>query len=255
MKVAQVSYSDINGGAARAAYRSHHALCRHGVDSRMYVSSASAGDWTVQTPAGRWMNRISRYRQPLAGLLTKLLRTENRTLHSPAIFSSRWPQLLSNLDADVIHLHWVAAEMMSVADIGRLREPVVWTLHDMWGFCGAEHYTEEFRWRDGYTRPNRPAYESGFDLNRWTWQRKLKHWQRPMHIVASSRWMADCVRHSAIMHDWPVSVVPNPIDTETWQPIDKMLARRILSLSVEVAPWFFLARWVAHVILERDSIC
>jgi glycosyltransferase involved in cell wall biosynthesis len=233
MKVAQVSYSDINGGAARAAYRSHHALCWHGVDSRMYVSSASAGDWTVQTPAGRWMNRISRYRQPLAGLLTKLLRTENRTLHSPAIFSSRWPQLLSNLDADVIHLHWVAAEMMSVADIGRLREPVVWTLHDMWGFCGAEHYTEEFRWRDGYTRPNRPAYESGFDLNRWTWQRKLKHWQRPMHIVASSRWMADCVRHSAIMHDWPVSVVPNPIDTETWQPIDKMLARRILSLSVE----------------------
>lgn len=246
MKVAQVSFCDINGGAARAAYRIHHALRRHGVDSHMYVSSASSGDWTVQTPGGRWINWISKFRQPLGGLLTKLLRTENRTLHSPAILPSRWPQWLNQSDADVIHLHWVAAEMMSVTDIGRLRKPVVWTLHDMWGFCGAEHVTEEFRWRDGYTRQNRPAYESGFDLNRWTWQRKLKHWRRPMHIVAPSRWLADCVRHSTIMHDWPVSVVPNPIDTEVWQPIDKALARRILRLPAEVPLLLFGAMGGTH---------
>jgi len=56
MKVVQVNYSDIDGGAARAAYRIHHALRRHGVDSRMHVSCASAGDWTVQTLGGRWTN-------------------------------------------------------------------------------------------------------------------------------------------------------------------------------------------------------
>ncbi len=123
---------------------------------------------------------------------------------------------------------------MSIADIGKLRKPVVWTLHDMWGFCGAEHYTEEYRWRDGYKRQNRPAYESGFDLNRWTWQRKLKHWRRPMHIVASSRWLADCVSHSALMHDWPMTLIPYAIDTEMWRPIDRTLARRILCLPLEV---------------------
>lgn len=233
MKVAQVNFWDNFGGAARAAYRIHHALRRHGVDSRMYVSSAGAGDWTVQTPDGRWLNLMSKFRQPLAGLLTKALRTENRILHSPAILPSRWPQRLNQSGADVIHLHWVAAEMMSIADIGRLRGSVVWTLHDMWGFCGAEHLTEEFRWRDGYTRHNRPTYESGFDLNRWTWLRKLKHWRRPMHIVVPSRWLAECARKSVIMRNWPVSVVPNPIDTETWRPIDKELARKILCLPVE----------------------
>lgn len=233
MKVAQVSFSDISGGAAQAAYRIHHALRRHGVDSRMYVNSASAGDWTVQTPYVRGKETIDALRHGLGASLTKTLHTENQILHSPAILPSRWPQRLNQLDVDVIHLHWVAAEMMSIADIGRLRGPVVWTLHDMWGFCGAEHLTEEFRWRDGYTRHNRPAYESGFDLNRWTWQQKLKFWRRPIYIVAPSRWLADCVRHSAIMHDWPVSVVPNPIDTEVWQPIDKMLARRILRLPIE----------------------
>jgi glycosyltransferase involved in cell wall biosynthesis len=38
--------------------------------------------------------------------------------------------------------------MMSIADIGRLTKPVVWTLHDMWAFCGAEHYTDELRYRE-----------------------------------------------------------------------------------------------------------
>lgn len=241
MKVAQVNFRDILGGAARAAYRIHRALLQYGVDSRMHVSGATSGDWTVQAPDSRWMNGISKIRQPLVGLLVNTLHTENRVLHSPAILPSCWPRRLNRLDTDVIHLHWVAAEMMSVADIGRLHAPVVWTLHDMWGICGAEHFTEDFRWRDGYTQHNRPVYESGFDLNRWTWQRKLKLWRRPMHIVTPSRWLADCVRHSAIMQDWPVSVVPNAIDTEAWQPIDKRISRRILHLPEDCPLLLFAA--------------
>lgn len=88
MKVVQVNYSDIDGGAGRAAYRIHHALRRYGVDSRMYVSSASAGDWTVQTIGGRWTKQFSKFRQPLAGLLTKAFGTENRFFFHPP-FSPR----------------------------------------------------------------------------------------------------------------------------------------------------------------------
>src|ERR1700731_2847045 len=130
MKVAQVNFMDTIGGAARAAYRIHHALRRHGVDSQMYVSRASAGDWTVQIPDAGWMNRLRKLRLPLADLLTNTLNTENRTLHSPAILPSHWPKRLNKFDVDIVHLHWVAAEMMSIADIGRLRGPAVWTLHD-----------------------------------------------------------------------------------------------------------------------------
>lgn len=246
MKVVHVNYSDIVGGAARAAYRIHHALRRHGVDSQMLVNRASAGDWTVQTPEGGWMSRMSKVRPTLGASLNNFLHTENKVLHSPAILPSHWPQLLNHSDANVIHLHWLAMEMMSIADIGKLRKPVVWTLHDMWGFCGAEHFTEEFRWREGYGRHNRPAYESGFDLNRWTWQRKLKHWRHPIHIVASSRWIADCVSQSALMRDWPVTLIPYAIDTEAWKPVDKKLARRILHLPVEAPLLLFGAVGGTH---------
>jgi glycosyltransferase involved in cell wall biosynthesis len=77
---------------------------------------------------------------------------------------------------------------------------------------------------------NRPNYESGFDLNKFTWQRKQKHWKRPIHIVTPSCWLANCVKQSALMRDWPVFIVPNAIDTDQWQPINQRVARRLMRL-------------------------
>lgn len=235
MHVTHLNHSDINGGAARAAYRIHHALREAHVDSQMWVDVASSGDWTVQGPATKLRKGLAKVRPILGGLAFKpVFKTENTVLHSSAILPSGRVRSLNSSHADLLHLHWVQGEMLSVADIGHLRKPVVWTLHDMWAFCGAEHYTEEFRFRGGYLKGNRPAYESGFDLNRWSWQRKRKHWQRPMHIVTPSRWLAQCVRESALMRDWPVAVVPNCLDTSRWKPLDKSLARDLLGLPKDV---------------------
>ncbi|WP_186491468.1 glycosyltransferase family 4 protein [Synechococcus sp. BIOS-U3-1] len=230
MKIFHLNHSDINGGAARAAYRIHHALHNSGIDSRMLVNVAASGDWSVQGPTSKRSKAIGRVRHQLVTPLRQLLHTENPILHSPSLVPSGWPDRLNVSDADVVHLHWVQNEMLSITDIARIRKPIVWTLHDMWAFCGAEHYTTDHRWRDGYRSDNRPDHESGFDLNRTTWQRKRKHWRRPLQIVCPSQWLADCVHASALMADWPVAVVPYPVDTNRWQPIEQRLARHLLEL-------------------------
>lgn len=233
MKIAQVSYLDRTGGAFQATNRIHQALRQSGVDSRMYVVRASAGDWTVEACPSRWGRGGDHLRARFGMVLSKTLRTENRNLQSVGYLPSRWPRLLNRSDTDVFHLHWIGNEMMSVADVARLRGPVVWTLHDMWAFCGAEHYAEDFRWRDGYSKNNREEGESGFDLNRWVWRRKMKHWRQPINIVAPSMWMADCARQSMIMRDWPITVIPNAIDTDVWRPVEKICARTILGLPAD----------------------
>ncbi|MDB9541457.1 glycosyltransferase family 4 protein [Anabaenopsis tanganyikae CS-531] len=234
MKIIHISHSDIQGGAARAAYRIHQALRLHGLDSTMAVNVATSGDWTVQSHKTKLAKGLARLRPQLGSLPRQWLRTDNPILHSPAIIPSTWSDRLNCTDADVLHLHWVNGEMLSIPDITKLGKPVVWTLHDMWAFCGAEHYTEEFRWCQGYWKDNRPSYESGFDLNRWTWNRKRKHWQKPLQIVTPSQWLADCVTKSALMADWPVRVVPNTINTDIWQPFEKNLARKLLHLPLDV---------------------
>lgn len=233
MRVTHLSTADSNGGAARAAYRIHKALQETGIQSEMVVNEASSGDWSVKGPAGKLGKASSRLRRHLAAPLKALLHTENPVLHTPALVPSGWPGKLNATDADVVHLHGVHDEMLSIADIGRIGKPVVWTLHDMWGFCGAEHYSEDGRWREGYWPGNRPPHESGFDLNRWTWLRKRKHWRRPLSIVTPSRWLADCASSSMLMRDWPVTVVPNCLDTERWQPLSQPLARQLLGLPEE----------------------
>lgn len=234
LKARLISHTDVHGGAARATYRIHQSLRQHGVDSLMEVSVAGVGDWTVQTPFGKWRRALNRLRAPCGALFNKVLRTENRILHSTGILPSSWPEHLNGSDADIIHLNWVGAEMMSISDIGALEKPLVWTLHDMWAFCGAEHVTLDERWREGYRADNRPRHERGFDLNRWTWARKIRAWKRPIHIVTPSYWMAQCVRRSALMGEWPVSVIPNTVDTDVWLPVDKAMARKLLQLPADV---------------------
>ena len=200
----------------------------------MWVNVASSGDWTVRGLDTKLEKAFARLKPTLVRPLIKTLKTANPIIHSSAILSSAWVKKINASDADVIHLHWVAGEMLSIADIGKIQKPIVWTLHDMWVFCGAEHYTEEFRWQDGYKCGNRPAYESGFDLNRWVWERKRKHWKSPIQIVAPSLWLADCARESALIHGWPVNMISYPIDIELWKPIERNLARDLLGLPPDV---------------------
>jgi glycosyltransferase involved in cell wall biosynthesis len=235
LKVINLNCSDISGGAARAAHRIHHALRGIGVDSRMWVREKENDDWTTEKLiATAQQRRWTKLGSKIGRLVRGLLATENPVLHSPAVLKSPWLTKINGCDADLVHLHWVNGEMLSIGDIGSIRKPGVWTLHDMWAFCGAEHYTTDFRWRDGYAEHNRPNYEKGCDINRWVWKRKLRSWKRPIQIVTPSHWLGDCVRQSALMHDWPISVIPNPIDTDIWQPVAKPTARALLGLPVDV---------------------
>jgi glycosyltransferase involved in cell wall biosynthesis len=234
LKVFQLSYSDSSGGAARAAYRIHQSLRAAGTDSIFIAKSTFVKDWPIQGTKGSAIKIATQAAPRLAALMTRSLRTENQIVHSPAIFPSSRVRMLNASESDVLHLHWVQGEMLSIADIGRLTKPLVWTLHDMWAFCGAEHYTEDFRWQDGYRKDNRPSYESGIDLNRWVWNRKRTHWPDPIQIITPSRWLAKCVKTSYLMQGWPVQVIPNTLDTERWKPVERNLARDLLGLPRDV---------------------
>jgi len=254
LNILHVNASDISGGAARAAYRIHRSLvdhgAPHGLRSQMRVISNLADDPTVIAgwPASglSFADRLdrkfgNRFRSP-----------EGFHSGNPIIVSIAWPPtgLGRELEQrhqqgllDLVHFHWLGDRTLSIEEIGRLSMPLVWTLHDQWAFCGAEHYTSpplpgeiassDERFAVAYSTTSRPAHEAGPDLNRRTWLRKHRAWGKPIYIVCPSRWLADCARRSTLMADWPITVIPNPIALNVWAPCDQAQPRALLGLPAE----------------------
>ncbi|EGM69250.1 glycosyltransferase [Shewanella sp. HN-41] len=233
MRILHICYSDLDGGAARAAFRLHQAQRSLGLDSHMLVINKCSDDPFVHTVSGmrRLLIKLS---AALSRYIVRLQKSPNWVHHSLNLLPSGLLRDVDKLAPDVVNLHWLGGEMLSVGEIGRISQPVVWTLHDMWAFSGAEHYDDDKpsqRYKMGYSRDSRNELHSGLDLDRWTFMRKQKAWAgKSFQIVTPSHWLADCVRQSTLFAGLPVTVTSNCIDHNVYRPLPRELAREALGL-------------------------
>ena len=140
MKIIHLSRSDISGGASRAAYRIHNMLIKNGISSSMWVDLKKSKDKTVLGPDSKLKKFINNNKQHLRFPINKILKSNLFGMHSPSILSSKWLKKINKSDADIVHLHWIQGEMLSIKEISEIKKPVVWSFYDMWPFCGCEHY-------------------------------------------------------------------------------------------------------------------
>lgn len=247
-RILHLSTYDANGGAARAAYALHRAMVAEGVDSTMQVAVKTVDDPTVQGPPPSRFGKFARA-QFADRQLWKLQKSPRKTWRSPARFSTITADEINRSSYDVINLHWVTDGFLSIKEIGKIKKPIVWSLYDMWPFAGTEHYGADepnARWRWGYSKANRPADESGFDLDRSTWELKSKLWTKPMTVVPASSWLEESVQSSALMRHWPITRIPHVVDCDVFAPMDMNEARTKLGLPIGVPLILFLASAGIH---------
>jgi len=226
-----ISTSDIEGGAARAAYRLHRALVNSGVPSRFAVATKRSDDTSVieLRDHSNWLWKRLRIRMEYLPLTFE---TASAGMRSPAWVGSVSAKEIAKHPHSLVNLHWICGAGVSIEQIGKIKSPVVMTLHDMWSFSGTEHYSDEEResgWRNGFSKTD-GHYSS---VDQWTWKRKQGNWGNIRHAVAPSNWMAQCARQSKLMRDWKISVIPNPVDLSVYRPIEKQLARELLGIPLD----------------------
>lgn len=234
MKVLIVNTSDIEGGAARAAYRLHKALLTKGVDSQMLVQSKSSDDFTVLGPQTKFQKAMSKLRPTLDSIPVRRYPDRTKTLFSPSwVPFAGLVDKINALNPDVVHLHWIAGGMMRIEDLAKINAPIVWSLHDMWAFTGGCHYDEECA---SYQKQCGACPVLGSDkdkdLSRKVWLRKQACFARlpNMTIIGMSKWLAECAASSSLFKNNPVVNLPNPIDTQTFAPFEQTEARKLFNL-------------------------
>jgi glycosyltransferase involved in cell wall biosynthesis len=228
MKVASFTYTDGMSGAGIAALRLHRALRESGIDSRYFVLRKRSTHRDVEEISGPAGRRANGARRLVAGAILRGTGGEMPGTLSANFFPSGLHRRLGRMGADVIHLHWVGFESMRIEEIARLPRPVVWTLHDEWFYEGIDHYSLA---GSAEASPDADSSRARQILDRSVRRRKAAAWKRLQPLVAApSRWLAEKTRASGLVAEDRIRVIPNPIPTNTFRPIDRAHARRVLGL-------------------------
>jgi glycosyltransferase involved in cell wall biosynthesis len=139
--------------------------------------------------------------------------------------------------ADVLHLHNLHGEYLSILalPLWGLDKPIVWTLHDAWPLTGNCAYPRECtRWLRACGRcPQLGLYPMpAVDRSRfYRWLKPRVAAAAHPVLLPSSYWLAEQVRRVPQMSRLPLEVIPNPVATEVFAPVnDRAAARRAFGL-------------------------
>ncbi len=243
MNTLLLSTSDIEGGAARAAYRLHQSLRIIGVNSQMLVRSK----FSVDRAAIAHKTTLAKLAPSLNSLPLKLYPKRDSALFSPQWFPDGIAPKVAQLAPDIISLHWICNGYLQIETLAKFNKPLVWTIHDMWAFTGGCHYSQQC---DRYTASCGvcPQLKSNKkrDLSQSVWQRKQQAWKNlNLTIVSPSNWLAQCAKESSLFKDLRVEVIPYGLDIEKYKPIARNVARTLLNLPQDKQIVLFGAAGVA----------
>ena len=272
MNILHIGTSDISGGAAKASWRLHKALLSKGHDSKMLVGIKKSESHDVnQFPSNqgfsyRMVNSIS-WRLGLQYLIYPWARE---------FFDHPWYK-----KADIINLHNIRGGFFSHTLLPKIKQPIVWTLHDPWpmtGHCGypeMNKYLQKHRyqwdskikksrtfadllgcekWKTGCGRcPNLKDYpEIGLDTTRFLWKKKKEIYRTSrITFIGPSQWMVDHAFQSPLTQRHPIRKIPYGINTENFYPCEKQAVRKALSWPMEKKIILFVS---ADVNNERKGL-
>lgn len=195
-------YAEQNGAECRIAYG--RGLCRE----PGCIKIANQADFYLHTALSRLTDRQGFYSKAATGQLVRAILAEK---------------------PDVIHLHNIHGYYLNLPLLFQfLKEydhPVVWTLHDCWAFtghCAYFSYAGCSKWQTGCSHcPQKGAYPASklADASKKNYLQKKQLFTglNRVTLVTPSNWLAQLTRQS-FLKGYPVQVVPNGIDLNTFRP-------------------------------------
>ncbi len=243
MKIVTLSSKDIYGGAAKVAYRIHKSLLKQGVENLFVVNNKKSKDDEVIT-ASSLQPPKSELRRLIERFILKR-KEKDRIRKWDVHLSTRLDKVymdleisllgnaLEKLDFDLIQLHWVGESFVNFTEFENIKQPVVWTLHDCFAFTGICTYFEscdKYLTHCGDCPQLRSGYEKDYSYT--IFEQKLARYKNiDFHIVCPSNWLAESARKSTLLGSYPITVIPNGVDTGFFFPIPKKDAKNALGIA------------------------
>lgn len=235
MKILHLISQD-SGGAGRAALRLHQSLLSKNIDSIVLTQQKTTDKVAVHRLAKtNFQKIIEKIRPALSVIFLLPYPKRHKDIFSPNPPSnSLLIKTISSIKPDIIHLHWINNGFFNIADLAKIKIPIVWTLHDANTYTGGCHVVPNGcdKFKSHCQKCPMLASNFKYDLSYFVFRKKSKIYPKlNLTINALSKWIKSCSRESALLKDKKIINLPNPIDTKIYHPIDKIIAKKILDLS------------------------
>ncbi len=230
MKVLILSTFGNYGGAAVCSKRLSIALKRHNVDVTLGVLHAYDSESSFFLLQNNFYSKASKWVIFILERLQVFFKIREKKFLYKFSSGQFGVNILNNpiiKQADVIHLHWISfgfIDINQLVELSRIK-PVLWTFHDMWAFTGGCHYTLGCNL---YTKDCGSCfYLKNSKLSQNILKSKFENWgNASFRIAATSNWLAECARNSAVFNKMWVDVLSTPIDIDIFKPLPKSEIRK-----------------------------
>ena len=168
----------------------------------MLVKLKSSDDFTV-IGGDTWTQKlICKLQIKLDNLPVLFYKNRTKTLFSPSwVPFSSIVNRINTINPDLVHLNWFQAGMMRIEDLDKIKVPIVWSLHDNWGFTGGCHIMWECeKYKEACGACPRLGSSKEKDLSRSVYNRKQKTFSKlkNMTVIGLSHWLANCAKESSL---------------------------------------------------------
>lgn len=244
MKIVHIARSD-GWGAGTAAIRLHEGLMRSGADSTFLCLNKKTATENVVVFKKRnsFLDRLLRKLWLKSSLHEK---QAARLAGADGIFEAftfatsefRIEDHPLVKEADIIHLHWVANFINFPTFFKNIKQPVVWTLHDMNPFMGGFHYENDQRVNAGkMARIDNGVFEE---------KRKGLPASGKLTIAAPSAWLLGKSAVSQQLKRFPHMHIPYGLDLEIFKPYDQLEVKSELGIGADKRLILFISDSVGN---------
>lgn len=229
LKVVHLNTWDFVGGAAKGVYTLHKKLLSIGVDSTLLVQYKTVKDDSIIQIYDQ--DEIL-FRENLDSLPVRLYGVHPYTISSSLIDSQKLLNKIEEINPDIVHLHWVCRSFLSVEDIAKIKQPIIWTLRDWWAMSGGCHHPLDCtNYQNNCGGCHLLKNDNDQDITYENLQRKKKSFSKKnITVVGISQHMVDDARRSSLFKDFDVRLIYNAIDEESFYQISKVDAKENLGI-------------------------
>ena len=231
MKIIHLNYSDLQGGASIASYRLHKSLKKKKINSKMVVAKKLSNDNSVYSFKNNLEKFIFNLKKNLSRFFSKTLELNSNNNYSVSFFNSKLFKVVKSLDPDIVNLHWICNETISINEVKKLKKKIVWTLTDMWPFLAIEHISYNFNKKD-YWNDKKILNSNKLSLKHLILKSKINKFNFNFKVVAISAWLANQAKKSILFKDKDIIVIPCCLDFDEWSPVNKIDVRKKFKLGL-----------------------